>query len=322
MQNTTSIGRRNFLRLTGITGAAFILGFKPAKSTGLPAILNLSNKADLFELTPYIIIEKSGKITIMNPKPEIGQGTYQSVPALIIEELEVSPDQVTILQTSGEKGFIDQSVGGSSSVRENYSLLRKVGASARIMLIQAAASTLNVPDSECYASNGRIFHKPTGKSLGYGELAEVAAKMKVPENPALKDPKDFKILGKSSPRLDIPLKVSGKAVFGIDAEVPGMVYASVEHCPVFGSKLVSYDDTETLKVKGVLKVVKIQRVMAKNHHDAVAVVADNYWSAFQGRKALKVKWDYRGNDKFNTTDYEQHLRILVQNRRYPGAYPG
>ena len=149
-----------------------------------------------------------------------------------------------------------------------------------------------------------------GKSLGYGDLVEAAAKLKVPENPALKDPKDFKILGKSAPRLDIPLKVSGKAVFGIDAEVPGMVYASVEHCPVFGSKLVSFDDSETLKVKGVQKVVKTARVMGKNRYDAVAVVADNYWSAFQGRKALKVKWDYQGNDKFNTTDYEQHLREL------------
>ncbi|HSN50784.1 MAG TPA: molybdopterin cofactor-binding domain-containing protein, partial [Bacteroidales bacterium] len=132
MQNTTSIGRRNFLRLTGITGAAFILGFKPAEPNGIPVILNLSGEADLFQLTPYIIIEKSGQITIMNPKPEIGQGTYQSIPALIAEELEVSLDQVTIRQTSGEKGYIDQSVGGSSSVRENYNTLRKVGASARI----------------------------------------------------------------------------------------------------------------------------------------------------------------------------------------------
>jgi isoquinoline 1-oxidoreductase beta subunit len=317
MQNTTSIDRRNFLRLTGITGAAFVLGFKPAISNGIPAILNLSGRADLYQLTPYIIIEKSGKITIMNPKPEIGQGTFQSIPALIAEELEVSPDQVTILQTSGEKGYIDQSVGGSSSVRENYNTLRKVGASARLMLIQAAAGSMKVPPSECYADNARIIHKPTGKSMGYGELSEAAAKLKVPDNPPLKDPKDFKILGKPAPRLDIPLKVSGKAVFGIDAEVPGMVYASVEHCPVFGSKLVSYDDAETLKVKGVQKVVKIQRVMAKNRHDAIAVVADNYWSALQGRKALKVKWDYLGNDKFNTKDYEQHLRDLSKTDGIP-----
>jgi isoquinoline 1-oxidoreductase beta subunit len=311
MQDTTSIDRRNFLRLTGITGAVFILGFKQAKSNAIPAILNLSGRADLYQLTPWVIIEKSGQITIMNPKPEMGQGTYQSVPALIAEELEVPLDKVIIKQTQGEKEFGGwQGAGGSSSVRGNYFQLRKVGASARAMLIEAAATTWKVPVSECYAENARIIHKPSGKSLGYGDLVEVAANLKVPENPELKDPKDFKILGKSAPRLDIPLKVSGRAVFGIDAEVPGMVYASVERCPVFGSKLVSYDDSDALKVKGVMKVVKTVRVIDKNRYDAIAVVADNYWAALQGRKALKIKWDFQGYDKFNTKDFEQHLRDL------------
>jgi isoquinoline 1-oxidoreductase subunit beta len=311
MQNTNSIDRRNFLRLTGITGAAFILGFKTAKSNSIPDIVNLSARADLYQLTPWVIIEKSGQITIMNPKPEMGQGTYQSVPALIAEELEVPMEKVIIKQTQGEKEYGTwQGAGGSSSVRGNYFQLRKVGASGRAMLIAAAASTWKVPVTECYAENARVIHKPSGKSLGYGDLVEAASKLEVPENPELKNPKDFKILGKSAPRLDIPLKVSGRAVFGIDAEVPGMVYASVERCPVFGSKLVSVDDSETLKVKGVQKVVKTARVMGKNRYDSVAVVADNYWSALQGRKALKVKWDYQGNDKFNTADYENHLREL------------
>ncbi len=303
MQNTTSIGRRNFLRLTGITGAAFILGFKPAASSGIPAILNLSGEADLLRLTPYIIIEKSGQITIMNPKPEMGQGTYQSVPALIAEELEVPLEKVIIKQTQGEKEFGRQSAGGSSSIRGNYSQLRTVGAAARSMLITAAATVWKVPETECHAEDARVVHKPSGKSLGYGELVDAAAKLQVPENPQLKDPKDFKILGKSAPRLDIPLKVSGRAVFGIDAEVPGMVYASVERCPVFGSKLVSYDATDAMKVKGVLKVVKTARVVGKNRYEGIAVVADNYWSALQGRKALKVKWDYQGNDKFNSSRF-------------------
>jgi isoquinoline 1-oxidoreductase subunit beta len=311
MQNTTSIDRRNFLRLTGVTGAAFILGIKQAKSNGIPAILNLSNKADLYQLTPWVIIEKTGQITIMNPKPEMGQGTYQSVPALIAEELEVPLEKVIIKQTQGEKEFGGwQGAGGSSSVRGSYFQLRKVGASARAMLIEAAAATWKVPGSECYADNARIIHKPSGKSVGYGDLVEAAASLKVPENPELKDPKNFKILGKSAPRLDIPLKVSGRAVFGIDTVVPGMVYASVERCPVFGSKLVSYDDTDAMKVKGVMKIVKTVRVIDKNRYDAIAVVADNYWAAYQGRKALKVKWDYQGYDKFNTKDFAQHLRDL------------
>ena len=118
--------------------------------------------------------------------------------------------------------------------------MRKVGASAREMLISAAAKQWNVPESTCYAENAKIIHKPTGKSLGYGELVETASKLEVPKNPKLKDPKDFKILGKSVKRQDVPLKVSGKAVFGIDVDVPNMVYASVERCPVFGAKLTKF----------------------------------------------------------------------------------
>jgi isoquinoline 1-oxidoreductase subunit beta len=312
MRDSTSIDRRTFLRFTGLTGAAFVLGLNSAKATGTSRILNLSGKSDLYLLTPYIIIEKSGKITLMNPKPEMGQGTYQSIPALIAEELEVSLDQVIIKQTSGEKEFGRQSAGGSSSVRGNYFQLRKIGASARMMLIEAASNEWQVPAVECFAENARIIHRPSGKSLGYGQLVEKASDLKVPENPVLKDAKDFKILGKSSPRPDIPLKVSGKAVFGIDAELPGMLFASVERCPVIGSKLVSYDDEETLKIKGVQKVVKTLRVLGKNRYEGVAVVAENYWAALQGRRTLKVQWDYNGFDKFNTKDYEQKLRDLSE----------
>lgn len=324
MQNTSpAINRRHFLRLTGFTGIGLVLGFSSATADGKTEIVNLSDlPPDLFEITPYVIIEKSGAITIMNPKPEMGQGTYQSVPSLIAEELELSLDQVVIKQTSGEKEFGNQVSGGSSSVRRNYEALRKVGASAREMLSKAAAEQWKVPVEECYASEGKIFHKPTGKSITYGELAEAASKQTVPQNPLLKDPKDFKILGKSVLRNDVPLKVTGQAVFGMDAEVPGMVYASVERCPVFGSKLLNYDDTATLKVKGVQKVVKAERVLGKNKYEGVAVIADNYWAALQGRKVLKVNWDYQGFDKFNSTDFEQHLRELAKTEGLVAANKG
>ena len=127
--------------------------------------------------------------------------------------------------------------GGSTSVRENYFSLRKVGASAKEMLMAAAASQWKVPAAECYAENAKVFHKPSGKNLAYGDLVEAASKLNVPQDPKLKDAKDFKILGKNYPRPDVPLKVSGRAVYGIDVEVPGMVYASVEHNPVFGAKI-------------------------------------------------------------------------------------
>ncbi|HVZ56739.1 MAG TPA: molybdopterin cofactor-binding domain-containing protein [Chitinophagaceae bacterium] len=304
-----AINRRNFIRLSGMTGAALILGISShAEEKELAAV---GDFAESYKLTPYIIIEKSGKITLMNPKPDMGQGTFQSVPALIAEELEVPLDAVTILQTSGEKEFGRQVSGGSTSVRLNYFTLRKVGASAREMLIAAACSKWKAQAKDCYASKGRVYHRPSGRSLGYGDLVETASRLPVPQSPTLKDPKDFQVLGKSYPRPDVPLKVSGRAVFGIDVEVPGMVYASVAHCPVFDSKLVSYDDSEAMKVKGVQKVVRIQRILGKNHYDAVAVVADNYWAAYQGRLAVKLTWDNQGNEKFNSRDYEQSLRDLA-----------
>lgn len=313
------IARREFLRHTGLSGLALILGVAAVNEAD--AAITKMHAADLplpgaglppsYGITPYIIIEPTGKITIINPKPDMGQGTYQSIPALIAEELEISLDAVTIVTSSGQKDIPGQSAGGSSSVRSNYANLRKVGAAAKEMLRTAASRQWNVPVEECVAENGAIIHKPTGKKLGYGELVATASTLEVPANPTLKDPKDFKILGKSTPRLDIPLKVTGRAIYGIDMELPGMVYASVERCPVFGSKLVSYDDSATLQVKGVIRTVKTERVLGKNRYEGVAVIAENYWAALKGRKALKVQWDHQGFDTFNTTAYEQHLRDLA-----------
>jgi len=308
-KSLSRIDRRNFLKMSGLSGAALIIGVScgPDKKKTIAVV----RSSPSFNLTPYVVIEKSGKITLMNPKPDMGQGTFQSVPSLIAEELEVPLDGVTILQTGGEKEFGMQVSGGSFSVRGNYQDLRKVGAAAKSMLLTAAATVWRVPPSECYAENAVIVHKPSGKTLGYGELIEPASKLPVPQNPKLKDSKDFKILGKNYPRPDVPLKCSGRAVYGIDVEVPGMVYASVEHNPVFGGKLVSYDETAALKLQGVQKVVKIQRILGKNKYDAVAVVADNYWAARQGRLALIFIWDKGDLEKFNSKDYEQSLRDMA-----------
>ena len=306
--------RRNFLKAAGLTGAAFALGLPVAEAHASP-VLNLSTLPETTELTPYILIEKSGKITLMNPRPEIGQGTFQSVPALIAEELGVSLDNVTIRQTGGETkfgGMWSQAVGGSGSIRGGYLQMRKVGASAREMLCQAASQQWNVPLDECFAENATIIHKPTGKKLTYGQLVEIAAKLPVPKEPKLKDPSQFTMLGKSMPRPDVPLKVNGQAQFGIDAKVAGMLYSSIERCPVIGSKLISFDPATALKIKGVKQVVKAERIVGKNHYDGVAVLADTYWAALQGRKALTVKWDHQGYDTFNTADFENKLRELAK----------
>ncbi|HEU5052273.1 MAG TPA: xanthine dehydrogenase family protein molybdopterin-binding subunit [Hanamia sp.] len=308
-QVISKINRRHFLKLTGITGAGFIIGLS-LKGNGI-AVAKTAGDVVPFGLTPFVMIEKDGTITIFNPKPEMGQGTYQSIPSLILEELEVPIEGVIIKQTGGQKRFGEgQGAGGSSSVRGSYFELRKVGASAKEMLVQAAANEWKVPVSECYAENAKVIHKPSGKSLGYGDLAEAAAKLEVPKDPKLKDPKDFKILGKNTPRPDVPLKSSGRAVFGIDVEVPGMVFASVAHSPVFGAKLVSYDDSKAKKVKGVVGVEKCQRKFGPYTYDCVAVLGENYWAAYQGRNALEIKWDNQGNDKFNSKDYAKYLHDL------------
>lgn len=305
-----NIDRRNFLKISGLTGAAFALGISNTNAT----IQTIDVKTLQTELNPYIIIEKTGKIILFNSKPEMGQGTFQSIPALIAEELEISPDQYSVLQTGGQTKFGPmQMAGGSMSVRLNYIQLRQVGAAAREMLITAASQQWSVPTTECYAEKAKVFHRPSGKSLGYADLAEIAAKLEVPKNPTLKDAKDFKILGKSVKRQDIPLKVSGRAVFGIDAEIPNMVYASVERCPVFAAKLKDFDKTATMKVAGVEQVVEVEKVFGVYETVGVAVVAKNYWAALKGRKALKVNWDYQGKETFNSINYSEHLRDLSKN---------
>jgi isoquinoline 1-oxidoreductase beta subunit len=227
-QQNSQINRRNFLRLTSLTGAGLVMGLG-VKADGISIIENLGTSTASFELSPLVMIDQTGLVTIFNTKPEIGQGTYQSIPALIAEELEVAMDKIVIKQTGGEKKYGPaQFVGGSSSVRTNYTNLRKVGAAAKEMLVKAASTSWNVPVSECYAENATVIHRPSGKKMGYGELAEAASKLEAPKNPTLKEAKDFNILGKSAPRPDVPMKVNGTAKFGIDASVPGMVYASIE----------------------------------------------------------------------------------------------
>lgn len=275
-------------------------------------VKGLLNGADAGRITPFIQIDPDGQITIFSIKPEMGQGTFQSIPALIAEELELTLEQVTIKLTNGEPVFGNgQAAGGSSSVRNNYEKFRKAGAAAREMLLQAAGKQWGVPVAECTAADAKIWHKAGNRSLTYGELATEASKLDVPENPKLKDPADFRLIGKSMKRPDVPLKVNGTAEFGIDVEAPGMVYASIERSPVVGGTLKSFDDKEAMKVPGVLKVVRAERIMGKYQTTGVAVIANTYWAALQGRKALVIEWDTKGYETFNSAAYEQQLRDMA-----------
>ncbi|WP_234733803.1 xanthine dehydrogenase family protein molybdopterin-binding subunit [Tellurirhabdus bombi] len=308
------INRRNFLKAASLTGTGLFLGFSP-RANGPAELVNMSsqlgesaNAVLSFELNPFIIIDNAGTITLINHRPDMGQGSWQAVPTLIAEELEVSLDQITVKQSDGLRKYGSQLSGGSSTVRTGWQRLREAGAAARLMFTQAAATRWNLPVEECYAENGTIKHK-SGKSLTYGELVDDASKLPVPQKPKLKAKSDLKLIGKPLHRSDIPSKVTGKAEFGMDITVPDMLYASIEHCPVVHGKVVSIDDTAAKKIPGVKAVLKAERPMPHRTSEAVAVVATNYWAALQGRRALKVTWDKVGYDQSMTTDrYFQEMR--------------
>ena len=299
----TELSRRNFIKGTGTAGMALWLGLSANGTTR-----KVATAAAAKNFTPFILVEPNGAITLFNTKPEMGQGTYQSIPALIAEEFEVSLDQVKIVNTGGEKQFGNgQRAGGSTSVRGSYEQMRKVGASAKAVFITAASTKWGVDEASCYVENGKVIHRPTQKTATYGELLEEASKLELPKEPKLKDPKDFKIIGKQAHRPDVPMKTSGQAVFGIDVEIPGMVHATVERCPVIGGTLKSFDATEALKVPGVIKVDKVERIVGIYSYIGVVVIADSYWNALQGRKKLKVEWDTKGYDTYNSAAYDQYL---------------
>ena len=302
------ISRRNFIKNASGTGMALWLGIS-AKGN----LFSTSTIATAKNFTPYILVEPGGAITIFNTKPEMGQGTFQSIPTIIAEELEVSLDQVIIKQSNGEKELGNaQRAGGSASVRTSYAELRKVGASAREVFIKAAAIKWQVDAASCYAENGKVIDSVSKKSFTYGELLEEAAKLELPAVPKLKDPKDFKIIGKTAKRPNVPLKTCGKAEFGIDVRLPDMLYATVERCPVIGGTLKSFDASEALRVPGVVKVVAAERIVGNYQFTGVAVIANSYWTALQARKQLKIEWDTKGYETFNSTDYEKHLRTLAK----------
>ena len=253
--------------------------------------LNVDNTGQGVSINPFVLIDKTGQVTIMAHRPDMGQGTHQIVPLLIAEELNMPLDQVVIKQARGEKQYGRQGVGGSASVRTMWEPMRKVGAAAREMLEQAAAQHWNVSPADVYAENGSMVNRATQERIGFGDVVEAASELEVPEAPQLKAAKDFRLIGKSIPRPAIALKVSGAANFGIDMKIEGMVYALIERSPTFSATIQSIDDSAAKLVAGVQQILRTQRNLGKNIFEGVAVIADSYWAALQGRKALKVEWE-------------------------------
>jgi len=309
--NHQTLSRRNFLKAGGLTGVALTLGINFPVQGEVGDIVNADNNS--LSLNAWISIDTNGHVTLTNHRAEMGQGSFQSVPQIIAEELEVDLNQVSVVFGPGNPTvYGDQVTGGSSTIRGSYERLLRLSASARQMLTDAAAQKWSVPAAECFAEAGRIHHKPTGRQFGYGELVEAAAKLPVPKTVALKDPKNYTLIRKPLPRMDNPAKISGQAVFGLDKRIPGLLFAVVERNPRFMGKVKSFDAAETMKVPGVKQVIKVDRDVFGWMMEGVAVVAENTWAALQGRKVLKVEWDDSGFEHVSTPDLYKRMREQVK----------
>ena len=295
------VSRRTFLKASAAAGGGLLVSVTMPKAIGDAEAAD----ADGFAPDAFIRIDRSGQVTLIIPQVEMGQGTYTSMPMLIAEELEVELKQVRVehappddrLYANPALGF--QATGGSTSVRAFWKPLRMAGATARSMLVSAAAASWQTDASSCRAEKGEVIHAPTGRKLAYGVLVDKAATLPTPNNVALKAPKDFKLIGTSAKRLDSPEKVNGRAEFGIDVKIPGMKIAAVAACPVIGGKLVRLDDSKAKTIRGVLRVIRLE--------DAVAVVADHMWAAKKGLAALDVTWDGGENAHISTADIVKQL---------------
>jgi isoquinoline 1-oxidoreductase beta subunit len=311
--DANNLSRRNFLKNSGLGGAGLLLGvYLPftAEAKFFRGKDELANHD--IEMCAWIIISTTGKVTIIDHRAEMGQGSFQSVPQIVAEELEVDLKDIHVQFGQGDKKYGSQVTGGSSTIRSGYKKLLRLGATAREMLISAAAAKWGVPAAECYAKSGHVFHKPTGKKLNYGELVESASKLETPKDVKLKKRSEYKLIGKPLLRRDTPMKTNGTAIFGIDKRVPNMMFAAVERNPRLRGKVKSYDGSEALKVPGVQRVFKVQMAVWGTLREGVAVIATNTWAAFQGKKALKVEWDDSGFEHMDTEEIYKRQRDSIQ----------
>lgn len=319
MSSITNVSRRGFL--IGLAGTgAFVLGIRY-----LPGVLTqhhsaaYSTEADLATLHPnaFVGINPDGTVFIVAHRSEMGTAIRTTLPMVVADELDADWKRVTIDQAIADRRYGDQNTDGSHSVRSFYDVMRQAGATARVMLVQAAAEQWAVSPSECRAYIHAVIHNATGRHLGYGELAVAASKLPVPkkEDVQLKPKSEWRYIGKGMVSCDLEDICLGRAVYGMDAHVEGMVYASIEHPPVLGGKLKSYDSQAPLQIAGVHQTVPIdpfQAPCAFQPLGGVAVIADNTWAAFQGRKKLNIVWDNGANEAYDSGEYKKGLRSTAR----------
>ena len=322
MSQIENVSRRRFLK--GAFGAgALILAVRylpPMLLHGHATAGQSDADRAAFHPNLFVGIQQDGTVYIVAHRSEMGTTIRTSLPLVLADELDADWKRVKIDQAIGDKRYGDQNTDGSQSVRRFYDTMRECGAAARWMLIQAAAEHWNVAASECSTEQHTLVHKLSGRRTGYGELASKAARITVPkrEQLQLKQPSEWRYVGKGMTSVDLEKLCTGKAMYGMDARLDGMLYASIEHPPVFGGKIESIDDQEALKVPGVHHAVRIDPFKppaAFQPLGGVAVIADNTWAAFQGRKKLKIIWNNGPNQSYDSVEYKKEL---IETAHKPG----
>jgi isoquinoline 1-oxidoreductase beta subunit len=316
MSTAINPSRRRFLQGSAAVGGGLVVGFH------IPSVLAQgvsAAPAATPEINAWVVVRPDDLVVIRYARSEMGQGSMTSAAQLVAEELGADWTKVRVEyastneQVRRKRPWGDMAAVGSRTIRQSQDYLRKGGAAARAMLVTAAANQWKVPAGECSAAGGVIVHIPTGRRLSFGQVANAAAKLEPPKEVALKDPKAWTIAGKSIPRVDIPYIVTGRIRYGIDAQAPGMVYAAIAQCPVFGGKVKAYDASRIQGRRGILKTMTI------DDGAAVVVVADNWWRANEALKALPITWDDGGNGAVSSASIMAFLRAGFDEPTVPVA---
>ena len=321
MSRILNVSRRIFLKDV-LSWGAFVLG-----ACFAPGVVRVNPMEDIppdrpaFHPNVFLAIETDGTVYIIAHRSEMGNGSRTALPRVLADELDADWKRVKIVQAAGDPRYGSQETDASRSIREFFAIMREAGATARLMLVRAAAGQWSVPVSECESVLHEVMHLPSGRRLGYGELVLVASQLPVPrkEDLQFKSRSSWRYIGKDASLYDLQDICTGKAIYGMDARLEGMVYASVEHPPVLGGKVMSYQDREAFRIPGVRQTVLIEPFKpphALQPLGGVAVIADNTWAAFQGRKKLSVVWDHGPNAAYNSDQFRKEIQ---ETARQPGV---
>ena len=303
MSALNKTNRRDFLKITSLTGGGLVLGFSWFGNEAAPIVLSNTAVAADLNFNSYLSIATDGTITILSPNPELGQNVMTSFPMIVADELDADWNKVKVIQAPLDKKFDRQSTGGSGAIPHSWKRLRIAGATARYLLIAAAGKKWNVDASQCTAANSFVIHNKTGNKLSYGELAEEASKITVPTDVPLKNRKDFKIIGTAVKNVENKNIITGKGMFGLDFYREGMVFAMIQRPPAFGTKIKSVNDAAAKAMPGIIDVVTF-----KNN---VAVVGRSTWEVMKAKKALKIEYEKEGNIE-STADHNQLFASMLK----------